>query len=113
MENQFPATLHFSTDKSVYLVWNLFMNSVLAVSMGEKAFGDQFSENLHAEHLNEVLNHEWLSASVINVYARYLYDKFISLGGLTTKLCFLSPHESHDDLDGNKSIARILLINNK
>jgi hypothetical protein len=45
-------------------------DSVLGVSMGEKAFGEQFSENLHAEHLKEVLNHEWLSASVINVYAR-------------------------------------------
>jgi hypothetical protein len=45
-------------------------DSVLAVSMGEKASGEQFYENLHAEHLNEVLNHEWLSASVINVYAR-------------------------------------------
>ncbi|KAK2351830.1 ubiquitin-specific protease [Trifolium repens] len=87
--------------------------SLLEVSMGEKAFGEEFVENLHAEHLNEVLNHEWLSATVINVYARYLYDKFISSSGLTSKLYFLSPHESHDDVDGKKSIKRILLTNKK
>ncbi|WJX62977.1 hypothetical protein P8452_47914 [Trifolium repens] len=87
--------------------------SLLEVSMREKAFGEEFVENLHAEHLNEVLNHEWLSATVINVYARYLYDKFISSSGLTSKLYFLSPHESHDDVDGNKSIQRILLTNKK
>ncbi|WJX39685.1 hypothetical protein P8452_27206 [Trifolium repens] len=54
-----------------------------------------------------------LNATVINVYARYLYDKFISSSGLTSKLYFLSPHESHDDVDGNKSIQRILLTNKK
>jgi len=44
--------------------------SVLEVSMGENVFGEEFSEHVHAEHLNEVLKHEWLSASVINIYAR-------------------------------------------
>jgi hypothetical protein len=45
--------------------------------------------------------------------SRYLYDKFIGPGGLTNKLSFLSPHESHDDVKGNGSISRILLKNKK
>jgi hypothetical protein len=60
--------------------------SVLEVSMGENVFGEEFSEHVHAEHLNEVLKHEWLSASVINIYARSLYYHkcsllYICLGG--------------------------------
>ncbi|GAU38996.1 hypothetical protein TSUD_378720 [Trifolium subterraneum] len=85
--------------------------SVLEVSMGENVFGEEFSEHVHAEHLNEVLKHEWLNASVINIYGRYLYDKFIGPGGLTNKLSFLSPHESHDDVKGKwKDVHWALLV---
>ncbi|XP_045792411.1 uncharacterized protein LOC123887168 [Trifolium pratense] len=109
-DSNFSKNLEFL---QTYVTHMWAAESVLQVSMGEKVFGEEFPEHLHAEHLNEVLKHEWLSATVINLYARYLYDKFISPGGLTNKLSFLSPHESRDDVKGNQSISRILLKNKK
>ncbi|XP_045801502.1 uncharacterized protein LOC123895292 [Trifolium pratense] len=109
-DSNFSKNLEFL---QTYVTHMWAAESVLQVSIGEKVFGEEFPEHLHAEHLNEVLKHEWLSATVINLYARYLYDKFISPGGLTNRLSFLSPHESRDDVKGNGSISRILLKNKK
>ncbi|GAU44156.1 hypothetical protein TSUD_399780 [Trifolium subterraneum] len=97
----------------VYMTSMWAVDSVMEVSMGDKIFGKEYPEHMHAEHMHaehmlEVINHEWLSASVITVYARYLYDKFISPAGLIHKIFFLSPHVSTDDIEGSK-IAEILL----
>jgi hypothetical protein len=44
--------------------------SLMEVSMGKNLFGKEYKEDMHAEHMLEVINHEWLSASVITLYAR-------------------------------------------
>ncbi|CAK8567326.1 unnamed protein product [Lathyrus sativus] len=67
-----------------------------------------FIEHLRVESIKEILDHNWLSASVITVFSRYLYDKFISPNGLINKFSFISPHVSREDNLGN-AIAKILL----
>ncbi|PNX65930.1 hypothetical protein L195_g054792, partial [Trifolium pratense] len=65
-DSNFSKNLEFL---QTYVTHMWAAESVLQVSMGEKVFGEEFPEHLHAEHLNEVLKHEWLSATVINLYA--------------------------------------------
>ncbi|CAJ2630802.1 unnamed protein product [Trifolium pratense] len=73
--------------------------------MGADIFSEGFSEHLHLEHIKEVVDHDWLSASAVIVY---LYDKLIGPRGLKYKISFLSPHVSFDDIQG-KDIARVLM----
>ncbi|CAK8536108.1 unnamed protein product [Lathyrus sativus] len=76
--------------------------------MEKSIFGEEFIEHLRVESIKEILDHNWLSASVITVFSRYLYDKFISPNGLINKFSFISPHVSQEDNLGN-AIAKILL----
>ncbi|MCI13979.1 ubiquitin-like-specific protease, partial [Trifolium medium] len=76
--------------------------------MGDDIFSVGYPEHLHLENIKEVVDHDWLSASVITVYARYLYDKFIGPHGLTFKISFLSPHVSIPDVEGIE-IAKIMM----
>ncbi|CAJ2652050.1 unnamed protein product [Trifolium pratense] len=82
--------------------------TVMEIDMGDDIFSEGFSEHLHLEHIKEVVVHDWLSASAVIVYARYLYDKLIGPRGLKYKISFLSPHVSFDDIQG-KDIARVLM----
>ncbi|CAI8608811.1 unnamed protein product [Vicia faba] len=65
-------------------------------------------QSQNKESIKEILDHNWLSASIITVFSRYLYDKFISPNGLINKFSFISPHVSREDNLGN-GIAKILL----
>ncbi|XP_024639753.2 uncharacterized protein [Medicago truncatula] len=82
--------------------------SSIHINMEESIFGEEFLERLRVDNIKEIIDHNWLSASIITVFSRYLFDKFISPNGLITKFSFVSPHVSRDDNQGN-AIAKILL----
>ncbi|WJX57197.1 hypothetical protein P8452_42781 [Trifolium repens] len=82
--------------------------TVMEIDMGGDIFSVGFSELLHLENIKEVVDHDWLSASVITLYARYLYDKLIRPRGLTYKISFLSPHVSYSDIQGNDIASRLM-----
>ncbi|KAL6574303.1 hypothetical protein OROHE_001207 [Orobanche hederae] len=86
--------------------------SLIKLNMEENIFGEEFSEQLLVENIKEIIDHNSLSACIITVFARYLYDKFISPNGLISKFSFISPHVSRDDNQG-KAIANILLKDNE
>jgi hypothetical protein len=62
--------------------------TLMEIDMGDDIFSVGFSEQLHLENIKEVVDHDWLSASVITVYARYRYYHQYSLI-LTYKLIFM------------------------
>ncbi|KAL6564392.1 hypothetical protein OROMI_015842 [Orobanche minor] len=86
--------------------------SLIKLNTEENIFGEEFSEQLLVENIEEIIDHSSLSACIITVFARYLYDKFISPNGLISKFSFISPHVSRDDNQG-KAIANILLKDNE
>ncbi|CAK8533504.1 unnamed protein product [Lathyrus sativus] len=92
----------------MYVKKMMRVGSLIQIKMEESIFGEEFIEHLRVESIKEILDHNWLSASVITVFSRYLYDKFISPNGLINKFSFISPHVSKEDNLGN-AIAKILL----
>ncbi|CAI8598250.1 unnamed protein product [Vicia faba] len=62
-------------------------------------------QSQNKESIKEILDHNWLSASIITVFSRYLYDKFISPNGLINKFSFISPHVLREDNLGNGNIG--------
>ncbi|CAI8595491.1 unnamed protein product [Vicia faba] len=92
----------------MYVKKMMRVGSLIQIKMEESIFGEEFLEQLRVESIKEILDHNWLSASIITVFSRYLYDKFISPNGLINKFSFISPHVSREDNLGN-GIAKILL----
>ncbi|CAI8601928.1 unnamed protein product [Vicia faba] len=92
----------------MYVKKMMRVGSLIQIKMEESIFGEEFLEQLRVESIKEILDHNWLSASIIIVFSRYLYDKFISPNGLINKFSFISPHVSREDNLGN-GIAKILL----
>ena len=92
----------------MYVKKMMNVRSLLQIKMDESIFGEEFLEQLCVESIKEILEHNWLTASIINVFARYLYDKFTSSNGLINKFSFISSHVSREDNQGN-IIAKILL----
>ncbi|KAK2420428.1 hypothetical protein QL285_031156 [Trifolium repens] len=82
--------------------------TVMEIDMRGDIFSVGFTELLHLENIKEIVDHDWLSASVITLYARYLYDKLIGPRGLTHKISFLSPHVSYSDIEGNDIASRLI-----
>ncbi|KAK2426437.1 hypothetical protein QL285_025107 [Trifolium repens] len=48
--------------------------TLMEIDMGDDIFSVGFSEQLHLENIKEVVDHDWLSASVITVYASVYPD---------------------------------------
>ncbi|XP_058760645.1 uncharacterized protein LOC131633993 [Vicia villosa] len=92
----------------MYVKKMMRVGSLIEIKMEESIFGEEFLEKLLVESIKKILDHNWLSASIITVFARYLYDKFISPNGLINKFSFISPHVSRENNLGN-AIAKILL----
>ncbi|CAI8599611.1 unnamed protein product [Vicia faba] len=85
----------------MYVKKMMRVGSLIQIKMEESIFGEEFLEQLRVESIKEILDHNWLSASIITVFSRYLYDKFISPNGLINKFSFISPHVSREDNLGN------------
>jgi hypothetical protein len=62
--------------------------TVMEIDMSGDIFSVGFTELLHLENIKEIVDHDWLSASVITLYARYCYYHQYSLI-LTYKLIFM------------------------
>jgi hypothetical protein len=62
--------------------------TVMEIDMRGDIFSVGFTELLHLENIKEIVDHDWLSASVITLYARYCYYHQYSLI-LTYKLIFM------------------------
>ncbi|CAL5183408.1 unnamed protein product [Lathyrus oleraceus] len=82
----------------------------IEIIMEKNIFGEEFQEHIHIENIKELVDHNWLSVTVITIYVRYLYDKFIAPNGLANKFSFISPYISNDDKEG-KNITKLLLRN--
>ncbi|XP_073222353.1 uncharacterized protein [Cicer arietinum] len=63
------------------------------VQMNKDIFGDEYIEYLEKEHMYELLEHKELSATVISLYIRFLYEKVVCTRKLSNKYSFLSPHK--------------------
>lgn len=51
--------------------------AVIPIFMEKDIFGQTFSDEINKENIRELVEHQWLSATVITVYARYLYYPII------------------------------------
>ncbi|XP_073221517.1 uncharacterized protein [Cicer arietinum] len=63
------------------------------VQMNKDIFGDEYIEYLEKEQMYELLEHKELSATVISLYIRFLYEKVVCTRKLSNKYSFLSPHK--------------------
>ncbi|XP_058733074.1 uncharacterized protein LOC131604663 [Vicia villosa] len=113
---ELPSKVGGSTSSSTLQFLDMYVKmmmkpeSVIEITMEKNIFGEEFQEHVHVENIKELIDHKWLSATVITIYVRYLYDKFITPNGLVNKFSFISPYVSSDDKEG-KNIAKLLLIN--
>ncbi|XP_058752181.1 uncharacterized protein LOC131625331 [Vicia villosa] len=113
---ELPSKVRGSTSSTTLQFLDMYVKmmmkpqSVIEITMEKNIFGEEFQEHVHVENIKELIDHKWLSATVITVYVRYLYDKFITPNGLVNKFSFISPCVSSDDKEG-KNIAKLLLIN--
>jgi len=41
--------------------------------MEESIFGEEFLERLRVDNKKEIIDHNWLSASIITIFTRYIY----------------------------------------
>ncbi|XP_058783695.1 uncharacterized protein LOC131658417 [Vicia villosa] len=49
------------------------VGSLVQIKMEKSIFGEEFLKHLRVENIKEILDHNWLSASIITVFSRYLY----------------------------------------
>ena len=47
--------------------------SSIHINMEESIFGEEFLERLPVDDIKKIIDHNWLSAFIIIVFARYLY----------------------------------------
>lgn len=57
----------------MYVKKMMRVGSLIQIKMEESIFGEEFLEQLRVESIKEILDHNWLSASIITVFSRYLY----------------------------------------
>ncbi|KEH22686.1 hypothetical protein MTR_7g056467 [Medicago truncatula] len=60
------------------------------ITMDEGIFGEQYEQDIIKEQLNEFFENTEISVSVVCVYIRYLYEKFVHDSDFTRKFSFLS-----------------------
>ncbi|XP_039686987.1 uncharacterized protein [Medicago truncatula] len=65
----------------MYTTKMMKVGSSIHINMEESIFGEEFLERLRVDNIKEIIDHNWLSASIITVFSRYLFDKFISPNG--------------------------------
>ncbi|CAK8533436.1 unnamed protein product [Lathyrus sativus] len=57
----------------MYVKKMMRVGSLIQIKMEESIFGEEFLEHLRVESIKEILDHNWLSASIITVFSMYLY----------------------------------------
>ncbi|KAF1888927.1 hypothetical protein Lal_00036640 [Lupinus albus] len=77
-------------------LWNyvhkLSIDSTISISIPSPIYGFSADEFIGINEVKDVHDHDWIGASVIFVYIRYLYNNFIPKS--KKKVMFLSPHSN-------------------
>ncbi|KAK1403736.1 hypothetical protein POM88_003341 [Heracleum sosnowskyi] len=83
------------------------------LEMGPFWDGDPWTDHINKENVLEVLNEQWLSASSLTFYIRYLCEVYLSKNpNMATKFSFVSPHiVSHlvDSSEASTNLAKFML----
>lgn len=113
----YPLTGDVSHDGTVLELVRLVVKydrvTDIEVEMGPFWDGDPWTEHINKENVLEVLNEQWLSASSLAFYIRYLCEVYLSKNpALAANYSFASPHIlSHltDISEASANLAKFLL----
>ncbi|XP_039684501.1 uncharacterized protein [Medicago truncatula] len=79
--------------KSLVAVQMMENTDMRQITMEESIFGEeQYHENITKEQMHEFFESTEIGVSVICIYIRYLYEKFVRDTDFSRKYSFLSPH---------------------
>ncbi|AES76810.1 Ulp1 protease family, carboxy-terminal domain protein [Medicago truncatula] len=91
-----------------YMKAIMIKGQTVPIYMDNIIYGKAYTDEVEIENIEELVQHNWLSATVVAVYVRFLYENLIKPRGLENKFSFLSRHIYQEDKQGQQ-IADILL----